>query len=512
MRATNRSFSSTVERFVHIEEVKGSNPLTTTMKKNDWIILGVILLIGLIFRLYQIDSPLADLHSWRQADTAAVARNFVYDGFNLFVPRYDDLSNVQSGHENPQGYRFVEFPLYNALFALLYTILPFWPVEIWGRLVNIFFSLGIIAIIYYLGTKEENRTVGIAAASFYAIFPFFVFMSRMVLPETTALGFTFLSLFLLYLWKEKNTAPRTNMLLFGGSLVSFACALLIKPTTIFYGLSLAFLFLRKYPFAQLIKRWEPYVFFLLAAVPLILWRLYIKQYPEGIPGSQWLFWATNTPQGLQSVFMKPPFFRWIFFERINNIIFGGFATAFFLIGIVYKPKKYFFLSLLASAVCYLLVFQGGNVQHEYYQTLILPPLALFAGKGISALLSEKKIFPPWISLPVVAGMLVFSFFFSYFVVRDYYGYPKGLIRIASVITENTSRSDRVVTDSMGDTTLLYLSDRRGSPVKYKDLPELTALGYTHFITYNGETIQKTKEKGYTPIYEDDEMAIFPLIP
>ncbi|MBI2051881.1 glycosyl transferase, partial [Candidatus Roizmanbacteria bacterium] len=52
-------------------------------KKIDFLILFAILLVALLFRWYKIDTPLADLHSWRQADTAAVSRNFVRESFNL---------------------------------------------------------------------------------------------------------------------------------------------------------------------------------------------------------------------------------------------------------------------------------------------------------------------------------------------------------------------------------------------------------------------------------------------
>ena len=70
------------------------------MKKPDFLILSIILIVAFTFRLYKINIPLADLHSWRQADTAAVSRNFVKNGIDLFHPIYDDLSNVQSGIDN----------------------------------------------------------------------------------------------------------------------------------------------------------------------------------------------------------------------------------------------------------------------------------------------------------------------------------------------------------------------------------------------------------------------------
>lgn len=107
------------------------------MKKIDIFILSIILIIAFIFRLYKINTPLADFYSWRQVDTAAVARNFVKNGFDLFQPKYDDLSNVQSGIDNPQGYRMVEFPIYNAIFAYFYKLMPMLSIEVWGRLTTI---------------------------------------------------------------------------------------------------------------------------------------------------------------------------------------------------------------------------------------------------------------------------------------------------------------------------------------------------------------------------------------
>jgi len=55
------------------------------MKKFDIFILSVVLVVAFVFRLYKINIPLADLHSWRQVDTAAVARNFAKNGGAVIV-------------------------------------------------------------------------------------------------------------------------------------------------------------------------------------------------------------------------------------------------------------------------------------------------------------------------------------------------------------------------------------------------------------------------------------------
>src|SRR5689334_19814520 len=80
----------------------------------EWVFLGIILIIATVMRLYRITNPLADWHSFRQADTASVTREYVKHGIDLLHPTYHDLSNIQSGKDNPKGYRMVEFPLVNA--------------------------------------------------------------------------------------------------------------------------------------------------------------------------------------------------------------------------------------------------------------------------------------------------------------------------------------------------------------------------------------------------------------
>lgn len=478
--------------------------------KVDFLLLTFILVVAMAMRLYGYTLPLADFHSWRQADTAAVARNFARDGFDLLHPKFDDISPIQSGLENPHGYRFVEFPLYNAVFAATYKLFPSLPIEVHGRLVSSVFSLIIIAIIYYFLQKEYGKIAAVSASLIYALYPFFVFYSRVVLPETTALGMAMLSIFFLYKSQihEKKPAIIIYYIL---SVVSFALALLVKPTVIFYGLALAYLFFRQFEF-KIFKKIHVYLFFILVAIPLFWWRRYILAFPEGIPSSTWLITSVNTPNGLLPVFFRPAFFRWIFFERINNLILGGYTTFFFLLGCIARYKRYFSYSILASAFAYIFVFQGGNVQHEYYQVLILPALAIMSGIGVMFMLKNSRLFiHPIFLYGLIICVACISFFVSYYRIRDYYNYPAELEHMATVIKTLTQPTDKIVTDRTGDTTLLYLADRKGAPAVYKDLGELKKEGYSYFITNNSaviETIKKTTD--FDPVFENDKFALFHL--
>ncbi|MCS6956475.1 MAG: glycosyltransferase family 39 protein [Patescibacteria group bacterium] len=478
------------------------------MKKLDFFLLFFILTIGIIFRLYKINIPLADFHSWRQADTASVAKNFLKNGFDLLHPKYNDLSNIQSGLDNPLGYRMVEFPIYNALFAYLYKIFPYFSLEIWGRLTSIFFSLIIISLIYYFLLKEKNRLSAFFGSFIYSIMPFFVFYSRVILPETTALAFSMISIFFLYFLINNKYKKITNILFYFLSLISFSISILIKPTAIFFIFPLIYLFFKKENF-KILTKFYFYFYFISAIIPFILWRNYIQNFPEGIPANQWLITGINTGAGLEKIFFKPAFFRWIFFERINNLILGGYLTVFLILGIMAKSKKYFFYSFLVSILSYLFIFQGGNVQHEYYQILILPTISIFIGIGISFIFENKKIFNFILNSIIVLIIISFSWFFSFYQIKNHYNYSQELIQQANIIKSLTLPEDKIIVDKTGDTTLLYLSERKGAPAIYKDPEELKKIGYQYLITSSINKIEKLKSK-YKLIFENENFSIFKL--
>ena len=60
-------------------------------KNIEYFLLATILFLGFIVRLYKVNNPVADWHSWRQADTASVSKTFFERGINLLYPRYHEL-------------------------------------------------------------------------------------------------------------------------------------------------------------------------------------------------------------------------------------------------------------------------------------------------------------------------------------------------------------------------------------------------------------------------------------
>ena len=83
------------------------------------------------------------------------------------------------------------------------------------------------------------------------------------------------------------------------------------------------------------------------------------------------------------------------------------------------------------------------------------------------------------------------------------------ISVARLLATLTEPDAIIVTDTLGDTTLLYLADRKGYPSVTHDLETLKKKGANYFITSKREVIAANK-KIYQTIFENEQVAIFRL--
>src|SRR3989338_5537385 len=316
----------------------------------------VILVLSVAVKFYKFTNPIADWHAWRQADTSSVSRTFVEEGIDLLHPRYHDLSNVPSGKDNPQGYRFVEFPIYNFFQAILYKSLRLFTLEEWGRLITIFsyvpsgkdnpqgyrfvefpiynffqailykslrlftleewgrlitiFSSTVSAVfIFLIVQKRQSRLAALIASFFFCFLPFNVYFGRTILPDPSMVAASLGGIYFFDLWASKK-----SIIYYLLSIILVALALLLKPFALFFFLPIIYIAYEGFGLSFL-KNWRLYLFAGLSITPLILWRLWMMQYPEGIPFTGWLF---NFPP----IRFKGAFFYWLFADRIARLILG----------------------------------------------------------------------------------------------------------------------------------------------------------------------------------------------
>ena len=449
------------------------------IKKIELFLLFFLLLAGFFVRLYRFDGPVADWHSWRQADTSAVSRNFVNDGFDLLHPRFDDLSNVPSGiYDNPKGYRFVEFPIYNVLQAGSFMIFGFFTIEQWGRLVSIFASLISSVFLYLIVKKHLNLQSALMAAFFFLFLPFNIFYSRTILPDSLMIAFILGSIYFFDLWINKDKFSIFNFQFFI-TLAFTIGAFLIKPFAAFFMLPMVYLAFEKFGFVFL-KKWQLWVFAILSLLPFVLWRVWMAQFPEGIPQSAWLLNGNN-------IRFKGAFFHWIFAKRVGELILGYWGLFIFIFGfLVVKNKNFlYFFSFILSSLIYVSVVATGNVQHSYYQIPTIPSIAIFLGIGSIFLLNPKEYFSKFktISVFIICVMLMFSF--SWFSVRDYFNINNRSIVIAGeAIDKLIPKNAKIIALYDGDTSFLYQTKRKGWASFEKPLPEMIKMGASYLVISN----------------------------
>lgn len=209
------------------------------------------------------------------------------------------------------------------------------------------------------------------------------------------------------------------------------------------------------------------------------------QYPEGIPQSGWLIGGI--------IRFKGAFYYWIFAERIGKLILGYWGLAILVIGMLVNSNRqhlqkygWLFYSFLASSLLYIFILAQGNLQHDYYQILILPSLAIFLGLG-----SRVLLYPPKEYIHPLAGRLllifcsVFALLFGWYYIRDYFNVNhKEVVEAGKVADRLLPKDVKVIAPYNGDTTLLYYVNRQGWPVFNKSIEEFLAQGANYLVIAN----------------------------
>jgi len=422
--------------------------------KYQYLLLVTILILGFTVRLYKIQNPVADWHSWRQADTASVTRNFVKFGVDLLHPRFDDFSDVSGkGLFNPEGYRFVEFPIFNLIHYSFFLLPLGGSLELWGRLTSVFAALTSGSLLFFIVRRRTNPTIGLLSAFFYLLLPFNIYFTRVILPDPLMV-----TLFLASL--NFNDLKRNYLTLLFGSL-----AILVKPVAIFFLLPV-----------YLTNFWLG----LIMLLPFTAWRLWSHLYPMGIPGSLWLLNGDH-------IRFRPAFFRWIFGERIAVLILGKWGLWPFLNGAFSTFGAFGVWTI--SALLYLFTFATGNVRHDYYQIPIIPIVSILLALGSWHLWHIKT--RTWLNRLVLIFSLVIMFGVSWYDVKGLYQINNGSILMAGEAVDRLLPQDSlIVAPYNGDTAFLYQTKRRGFthlPLPIKDLKDRYNIQYYVSTTYDSDT-------------------------
>jgi len=429
-------------------------------KNTIYVVLTII--AGFLTRLININQPILEVAGWRQCYTASIARNFYYNGMNIFYPQ------VSYGG-NTAGYiGGTEFNIYPFAIALLYKL--FGVHESLGRLVSIIAFCGSAFFLYRLTRRYAGATSGLITLLFFTFNPYIFFYSRAFQPESAMLFFSIAMLHFFSEWIDKEGWWRFTLMTLCATL-----AFLIKLPTICLGLPLLYLCIQKYKL-NFLTQWRLWLFAVVSILFTFLWYNHsnnIQTIKGGIANNTLSFTYYVFEYSIYLV-LKLSFYKKVFFNEVfeKDLIYTG--GVFFVLGIIFTLRKKEFRYIhywLLAIIVYFFIAAKEVEWHTYYTIPIVVPASVYIGYAISNYLKlvaaynitgiKKIVLQSLFAIMVVALPLI-----SYHKITGRYkakrlekDYP---VQIAGKIVDETAhKNDLVIGCIWGGPELLYYCNRRG---------------------------------------------------
>jgi hypothetical protein len=250
-----------------------------------------------------------------------------------------------------------------------------------------------------------------------------------------------------------------------------------------------------------------WLFAALILVPFIGWRLWMSQFPEGIPQNTWLL----NGNGIR---FRPAFFRWMVYERLIKLISGYVGIVILIIGLVelkHEKAKLLYLSFIFSCLAYVTIFATGNVHHDYYQIVIMPVIAILFGLSTKFFFSSKNTVHAALKALVFILLVAGSFYFSWMMVRYYFNINNHSIVLAGQAVDQLTPIDaKVIAVYGGDTSFLYQTKRKGWALLEKSIPEMVTMGADYLVIANPSASDELLGKEYAVVKRVKEFIILDI--
>jgi len=415
----------------------------------------ILLLAGLI-RIIDITAPIIGWHSWRQSDTASIARNFYENGHNLLYPQ------INWGGTGT-GYVESEFQIYPFIVSVLYSAFGFH--DIIGRLLSVLFSLLTVYGVYLLVKKMIDENTALWSALIYAILPLNIFYGRAFMPDAAMLMCSVYGVYFFSEWLD-----RSNVKYFLASWLFITLAVLFKLPTLYIGLPLFYLAFQKYR-GSLFKNIYLYILAAIILIPVILWYYHAHQlFLNG--GSSFGIWTYGQDKwGMFSLLIDPAWYNDIFFKSIaeRHLTYSGFILliAGLFIKRTFERERLFDVWLIAVLLFIFVAAQAHRAQ-EYYTLPFTIPAAVFIGKFLGKYLPMENFktafrnyrFKSYLALICVILICVLSYLR---IARFYNGEDPDspVLKIGREMQNVSTPQDKIITIGDGNPVYLYQAHRFG---------------------------------------------------
>lgn len=426
-----------------------------TILGREKLLLLILILTGLLLRVYNIDSPPIGYHNLKETQYLSEAREFYFHGDYLH-PRIAWLEM-----ESPLGPDYlIQPPL------LSWLILIIWKsagIQLWlARIIIVAFSLGSIILAYYICYElTRKKELSSYAAIIMTLMPIAVFFGRNIQPESPALFFMMLSTYYYLKWTEDFASKYLI-----ASLISFSVGVLFKFTFAIFAIPLLFVF----PFEKLkdgsmkkkLRGQIPLI--ILSISPLFLWVLILK-----LTGSGGLL-------SYERIYLFD-IFSGAYWNNYYDVIKGYLLSNFtmFYAGLAFmgllfclRERKTPFCRFCAGSafmvIPYSMLLSDYIRQHSYYQMPFLLLISMASAYALYQISEAKILNSKNLKYLIVIGILLLTLpSVKNSIDQHYDRIFFGLDIAGESINELSNKEDRVyIAGHVQTVGMLWGADRRGA--------------------------------------------------
>lgn len=335
--------------------------------------IALLLAVVLALRIPGATGELVDHDSWRQTETATIARNFLDDP-RILWPR------VNWGAPGP-GYVEAEFQLFSYATSLLYRVFGHDP---WlGRLLSILITGATAVVLMRLASGLIGPRAGVVAALLFLCAPLVFRYSRAFMPEATVLLFYVLALerYLRFLDDRRWSTVLTAAL-------AMALAILVKPTAIHLGLVLIWVQVARDGWGSLFRA-RPIAFAVVALVPATLYYAHAAELHAVYGNTFGVISGGDSKWGRPEELVRPEFHLGLWRMDIAGtlrLLGLPFAIAglWFAAGQPLRRLAVAFLVVLWLYYCIVGRYAGFAPRGLHYHVYAAVPWSLLGAAGVAA--------------------------------------------------------------------------------------------------------------------------------
>jgi len=402
--------------------------------------LAIILSIfTLAMRFIAIDQPYIDNWSWRQSDVAAIARNYLLNGFHFAYPQIDWAGDQP-------GYVGTEFPLLPFIAAIAYKAVG---VHEWiGRVESVLLFALSLPFFFLLVRRVFSATAAFWALIFYGFAPLSVFTSREFMPDLPSLSLGIIGLHLFARWLDN---PRLTILL--ASAFCTSLSILLKATSIAIGAPLLCLAFQCFRFS-VFQRLQLWLFASIALLPSLCWYGHAATLAQDFYPHHFF--------GAGGIRIMDASWYWRILKQMITVSLTPVLTVLAIAGAILvrrNPRARFLYCWLGAMLLFIVVVGYGS-RHQWYQLPLVPIAAALAGAACALATQELADRRLKLGLSILLGLSFGTL--SLYSVRPLYRSSAASLRDAGfALQKSTPAKSLIAAADEGDPTLLYYAQRKG---------------------------------------------------